>query len=351
MLKAWLRYLIAEELRFTGMLGYMERPARDALTILCYHRVLPAAAKERYFLSDLVVTPEALHEHAVLLGRRHRILPLADAFVAWQKGKTKGKPLAAITFDDGYRDNFVHAKPALESAGVRGTFFVVAGLIGSATAPWYDRLGRACQHLNEAGRAGEVLEHLRNTGCTATICQHLQTLDAVQFPIDVVEAAKLLPPWQREELLATLIALAGGDDLDPRLDEIMTQDQLRAMHAAGHEIASHSQTHPILTQLTGDTLDAEIAGSRDALTAMLGVAPRTFCYPNGDHNPEVLAAVQAAGYQAAVTTQQGINLPGTPPLTLSRVFVHETRLARPSGGVSATLFRLELTPFKHRLHK
>ncbi len=37
----------------------------------------------------------------------------------------------AITFDDGYRDNFTEAVPALKSAGVSATFFVSTGFIGT----------------------------------------------------------------------------------------------------------------------------------------------------------------------------------------------------------------------------
>jgi peptidoglycan/xylan/chitin deacetylase (PgdA/CDA1 family) len=349
MLKAWLRYGLAENLRISGLLACMERPARAGLTVLCYHRVLPDVDKDRYFLSDLAVTPAAMQAHARLLQERYTVLPLREAYAAWRDGTAYDKPLASVTFDDGYRDNFVHAKPALEAAGVRGTFFIVTGLIDSSTAPWYDRMGRACARLYEQGQLAEAVDCVAETGCGPLHTGWLSRLDEILFPIEVVEFAKSITQESRLALLDRLLERAGGDDLDPALDRIMSREQLIALEAAGHEVASHSRTHPILPQLDAEALEAELSGSRDDLTTILGKTPRTFCYPNGDHNDAVVEAARHAGYEAAVTTRQGINLPGTAPFTLARVFVHEERLTRPGGYFSASLFRLEMTPLKHRL--
>jgi len=45
----------------------------------------------------------------------------------------------AITFDDGYRDNFENATPVLERLGLPATFFIVTQWIGSSVVPWWDQ--------------------------------------------------------------------------------------------------------------------------------------------------------------------------------------------------------------------
>ncbi|MFD4660381.1 polysaccharide deacetylase family protein [Kitasatospora sp. NPDC058444] len=40
------------------------------------------------------------------------------------------RPTVLVTFDDGYRDNLVHARPILRELGVRAVFFVCTGLLG-----------------------------------------------------------------------------------------------------------------------------------------------------------------------------------------------------------------------------
>jgi peptidoglycan/xylan/chitin deacetylase (PgdA/CDA1 family) len=45
----------------------------------------------------------------------------------------------AITFDDGYRDNFENAAPVLERLGLPATFFLVTQWMGTDVVPWWDR--------------------------------------------------------------------------------------------------------------------------------------------------------------------------------------------------------------------
>lgn len=335
--KPWARHARAAAIRATGRLRRLEAARRGALTILCYHRVLPEARKRAYFIPDLAVTPEAFAGHCAALRDRFEVLPLSEAHDRWRTGAHAGKPLAAITFDDGYRDNFVHARPVLESLGLRATFFVVTGLIGSGRLPWYDHLGHAAAALSVAGEAAALEAHLGGPA-RAALRGHAPGADYARA---LVEHAKALSPEARTALLADAEQLLPGPPADPSLDHLMDEAQLRALHAAGHEIGSHTHTHPILPQLEAAALRAELVQSRDAIAAAVGEAPRAFCYPNGDFNDAVADAVAAAGYALATTTAQGVNAPGAEPLRLARVFIHEGRLSRPWGGVSPTLLRLE----------
>src|SRR5262249_48692534 len=45
----------------------------------------------------------------------------------------------AITFDDGYRDNYDYAAPILREYNLPATFFVTTEFIGSNVVPWWDR--------------------------------------------------------------------------------------------------------------------------------------------------------------------------------------------------------------------
>lgn len=327
-LKSAARHAIALARRAGGGLARAERGNRGHLLILCYHRVLPAPRKAAYFLPGLAVTPEGFRAHCALLRAHYDVLPLAEAHARWRAGEAAcgGRPLAAITFDDGYRDNARYAQPILDALGLRATFFVVAGLAGTGEAPWYDRLARASGALARIGAPG--VPHAAG-------------------PAALVEWAKALPPEAREGLTAAAVEAAGGDRLEPALDAIMGADELRALAAAGHEIGSHSLTHPILTQLAPAALERELRESRAVLGAVCGAMPISFCYPNGDYNDAVCAAAAAAGYALAVTTAQGVNAPGAPPMALARVFMHEDRLARPWGGASSSLARWEWTPARH----
>ena len=124
-MKTLLRNVIADTIRFSGLGAMVRRSRRRSLSILCYHRVLPQSQRADLAFPDLAVTPEAFArhvEHCSLLyecvSLREGVRRLAESH---STDRVDEKPLVAITFDDGYRDNFEHARPVLDSFGVHGT--------------------------------------------------------------------------------------------------------------------------------------------------------------------------------------------------------------------------------------
>lgn len=95
---------------------------------------------------------------------------------------------------------------------------------------------------------------------------------------------------------------------------------VRALIAAGWELDAHTLTHPDLTTLDAARLRREVAGSRAALRRDFGVPVDFFCYPSGRYDPAVVAAVRAAGYLGATTTNPGLGRPSA-LFTLDRVRV------------------------------
>ena len=79
----------------------------------------------------------------------------------------------------------------------------------------------------------------------------------------------------------------------------MNPDQLRALHAAGWEIGSHSLSHKDLT-LRPDRQEDEIVQSRRQLESLLGVPVLSFAYPFGAYNSDSLHYVHFADYIAAM---------------------------------------------------
>jgi peptidoglycan/xylan/chitin deacetylase (PgdA/CDA1 family) len=101
----------------------------------------------------------------------------------------------------------------------------------------------------------------------------------------------------------------------------LTSAHVRAMIAAGWEVDSHTINHPDLTMATDTTLRDEVVSSRAYIRHRLGVPADFFCYPSGAFDPRVVAAVKAAGYRGATTTQPGLGSPSS-RFTLSRIPVN-----------------------------
>lgn len=90
------------------------------------------------------------------------------------------------------------------------------------------------------------------------------------------------------------------------------ESNVRAMIAAGWELAAHTIDHSDLTTLDAAALKRETAGARRILRRRYGVPVKSFCYPAGRFDPTVIAAVKAAGYVFATTQIRGDASPDAP---------------------------------------
>jgi len=99
-------------------------------------------------------------------------------------------------------------------------------------------------------------------------------------------------------------------------------EQIRALAGAGVAIGSHTRHHRRLTQLGTAEREVELMGSLAELREQVPTAAAVIAYPNGDHDEAVCRATEAAGYEAAFTTEKGRNDAATDVFRLRRVSVH-----------------------------
>ncbi len=85
----------------------------------------------------------------------------------------------------------------------------------------------------------------------------------------------------------------------------------------GHEIGSHSMTHPDLTQLSTSQAQQEIVQSKATIEANIPGPCLTFAYPYGAYNPTIETMVRDAGYIGARTVIGDFNYPTTDPYQLA----------------------------------
>lgn len=105
-------------------------------------------------------------------------------------------------------------------------------------------------------------------------------------------------------------------------EQVASWAEVGELAAAGVAIGSHTRHHRRLTELAPEARREELAGSLADLRERLPGAIEVIAYPNGDHDDDVCAATEAAGYRAAYTTEKGRNGAGTDRFRLRRVSVH-----------------------------
>jgi len=303
--------------------GYLDRGR--AFPILNYHRVNDEG--DPFFPS----LPTALFEQQMaFVARAYTVLPVEELVDRMGRG-TLPRNALAITFDDGYRDNLTHAAPILARHGLPATVFLATGAIGTGKPLWFDPLALAFKRARlEAWTAP----------WGGTLPLHTAS-DRLRALADVQDRLKRQPDGDRRRSVDDVLRDLELSDLTPLKNLMMTWDDVHALSGLGIRIGAHTVTHPILSRLSEPEAAAEIRGSREAIAAACGSAPRAFAYPNGrahDYSEAVVRAVREAGFTCAVTTRFGVNTGRTSPYELRRGTPWETDI--PTFALKLAGYRL-----------
>lgn len=323
--------------RFTGLLSVCERRMRRGVTVLMYHRVLDDGRCRNYALSSLVMPVSAFSRQVCWLAEHCTLKTVAEAVGSLNESLPQHRPVVCVTFDDGYVDNYETVAPILERAGVRGTFYVTAGLIGTKQTLWFDRATSLWSLKGKNGgirrASSEVLG--RESAAPTSLRAWMAML-------------KDMSPEQRTEILERFESRRSGccEEHDYRL---MSGAQVRDLAGRGHEVGSHTLSHPLLPQLDDRQLMSEVLASRVLLTELLGRQVRGFCYPNGAQDRRVRKAVREAGYSYACTTRPGRNTTGVNRMALRRLDITPERVVTRSGVADEVGFRAEISLLRSAL--
>ena len=302
--------------------------SRARLSILIFHRVLPTP--DPLFPGE----PDALRFDEMLrwLKSWFNVLPLNEAVRRRAEGTLPARA-AAITFDDGYADNFVVALPILQRHGITATFFIATGFLDGGSM-WNDRIIAAVR-----GCSRQELD-LASLGLGT---HPLGTIQARREAIDaLIGTIKYLDGPRRDATANRIAELAG---VQVPADLMMTTAQLRELTAAGMQIGAHTVTHPIMARISLEDARQEVVRSRETLQDAIGEPIDLFAYPNGkpakDYLPEHVALVRALGFAAAVCTGWGAADRDTDTMQLPRFTPWDQTRGRFGLRMVANLYRKE----------
>ena len=138
--------------------------------------------------------------------------------------------------------------------------------------------------------------------------------------------------------------IGGLNDWEVREGEVperlLNEGEVLEWLRLGHEIGSHSLTHPWLTRIPLEQAREEVRASKKKLEDRFGRAVHHFCYPYGDWNAQIRDMVREAGYRTACTIEWGVNDGTASPYELRRIAVrYPTRSLRQWGAGMAALWR------------
>lgn len=291
-----------------------QRGLDRAPLVLGYHRVVEDFERSaRKAIPSMLISTKTLEQHLDWVGRRYRFVTLDEladlcANSGGRNGTAPGdRPVAAVTFDDGYRDVYENAFPLLERKGIPFAVYVVTDLVGTERLQLHDELYlllSAALNLDTAARL-DCWEAIADAatedpnGVTAV-------MNKVESLGDPYRATRLMLHGLSVEGLRNASAVLGSRVAleDDCRQEYFSVDwaMLEAMTRRGVTVGSHTRSHPLLASTPEPVVQDELEGSRHALEQRLGVPIRHLAYPDGSFNAATLKAADAAGYRTATTS-------------------------------------------------
>jgi len=298
--------------RIKKALGTARRWFRPGAVVLMYHRVADISP-DTY---GLTVSSEHFAEQMDVLRRSYLPMPLTGLISALRAGKLPRRAVA-VTFDDGYHDNYCVAYPLLQMVDVPATVFVISGHVGSLSEFWWDDLERMLL-LPERLPPGLSLDldGRRHYWRTETPGDRVQAHGAL-YSLILQETAET-----RRMVLDSLLAWSGVDARGRPTHRAMTESELlQLVDGDLVDIGGHTITHPVLSRLSLGKQHLEISEGCRRLSEVIGRPVQSFAYPfgqPGDWTSATAGLVQALGLCGAVTTIPGSIERGADPYRLRR---------------------------------
>ena len=302
-----------------GLAGFARRLRGRRGAILRYHSVTDdEAATLGYLDSGLMVTAAAFESQLRYVKRHYTVVPLDELVERIHAGRALPRRAAAITFDDGYRDNYTRAYRLLRAEGLPATFYVTTGALDGGPPLWTAKLRYMVRTTTR--------ERVILPGGLGSEVAVQQPAERQAIFTTLIVALKHVPSSRRCELVEELAAAFGVSDFSLLDGIMMTWDELREMSANGMTIGAHTVSHPNLPKTDVEEATREVCQSRDMIADQLGRPVAHFSYPNGrgaaHMNDTVREIVRRAGFRSAATSLPGCVQLGADPWGLRRVGIY-----------------------------
>jgi len=328
-LKYLIKLILAYILYYTRILSLIKfLKFRQKAVVLTYHRVLTYEESNcSYSNRAIIVEKNTFEKQLKFLRRAFNVISLSE-LEDRIKNKTHFDDYSCfITFDDGWKDNYVNAFPLLTKFNLPAAIFLSAGFIGQLRIFWQEQLNRCLALLKSnphiyrdlEKKNGELIRQLN-------LKEIFEEKDKSSRKLvnQLVSELKLKKPSIRQKIIDLFTS-----ELEVLLQENNTPDKFlkwEDVHAmAEHNITfgSHGVNHLILTELDNETMCNELKISKQNLEGAINSQITSISYPNGNFNESVIHTTKESGYSIGFTTQPGTMDIHTNHFKIPRINIHQ----------------------------
>ncbi len=297
----------------------VDRLTADGLAVFLFHGVVRQScyAVRNYTGKHM----ERDRFYRIVEGLRHAgsALSMDDVVEHCRTGRPFPPRAFAVTFDDGFENNFSIAAPILKEFSVPATFYITSGFVEHNAMSWIDRI----EHCLEAVSSGVLRftwdEHPHSF---TTVEDKIGVLQLVR---DRVKTDQAIEPEDVVQVVFDQCGMAAVRHGTEPIDQKMSWEHVAQL--ANEElftIGGHSHSHKILSFLSAEELKDEITTSIDLIRQHVGLRVRHYSYPEGlEHcySNNVIKVLRNQGIVCCPTAVDGINDSQTDLFRLRRIMI------------------------------
>ena len=266
-----MKRFIFNALRFLCVSALFRHLYRNRVLVLMYHGVIPD--NDSHADGDwLQVRASEFLAQMTYLADHYEVCGFSRALT----NSSSTRPLAIVTFDDGYANNCSTALPILAKLGLPATIFVTTAMVNTHRLFWWDRLRLA--HMEKMALASEEFEHVKS-----------------------------LHPSKIEAHVDAILNAAGCSNAALPIESYRALDSseiAKLLHSGLIELGSHTHQHEILLHLNDAEVKETLGKSAQCLHRW-GSEAKWFAAPNGDFREDQVSIIKKAGFEICVGTRTG----------------------------------------------
>lgn len=287
--------------------------------ILMYHRIVDDFQRGPFPIQPgMYVSKQNFEESIVFLKNNFTITSLEDLLGSMHQ-KQPVNNHCAITFDDGWEDNYLNAFPLLCKHRVPAALFLATAYIGTDKWFWFDELAFFINNV----ALSKQLEIFKKNSVPASVIRTLRTGMFRNVITKVVYEIKYnTTALDRNNLMSDVCEMNRNYGQSSKV--MLDWDQVVAMKSSGLvDVYSHSHRHENLDQCSRHYVFQDIKLSLDELSGHIQQpGAKIFCYPSGKNNEITASVLKSLGFDYAVTTERGFVETGD-NYGIKRIGVHD----------------------------
>ncbi len=290
--------------------------------VLVYHRVINPIHSKLNLQAGMYVRPDTFRMQIKYLAKNANVIPIDELALLLKENKKIPKKTIAITFDDGWLDNYTEAFPILKEFSQPATIFIPTSYISNSKLFWTDKLSVLAQLFHEqnalfekvceAKEINDALEKLLN-----------QEFDFDQELENSILVLKKYPLEKRLEIINTLIAFL---NFNPEMlipPQYITWQNIFEMQKHNISFGSHGHMHYELGSIEAEKIKEDVNSSYKVLKEKFGDSySKVFCYPEGSKSDISQKALNELQIQAIASNSWEGYIKDSPAI-IGRVGIHQ----------------------------